>query len=227
MNCELSLRLQTCLDALHPLQSIADIGTDHAYLPCAGLLRGQLKRAIAADVGVGPLEAAKATISKYNLDDFIETRLGSGLSVIKPGEVEGVIIAGMGGKLITSILEADIPLAKSFNRLILQPNLDANVLRTFLMKNQFEIVDEKIVLDEKKFYEIIVAQPSQTPVVYNELDLEFGPVLRRQSSCKVFEERWQKEYDKNNQIINQLPAHHPRIDALNHRQSLLKEVLKK
>lgn len=227
MNCELSLRLQTCLDALHPLQSIADIGTDHAYLPCAGLLRGQLKRAIAADVGVGPLEAAKATISKYNLDDFIETRLGSGLSVIKPGEVEGVVIAGMGGKLITSILEADIPLAKSFNRLILQPNLDANVLRTFLMKNQFEIVDEKIVLDEKKFYEIIVAQPSQTPVVYNELDLEFGPVLRRQSSCKVFEERWQKEYDKNNQIINQLPAHHPRIDALNHRQSLLKEVLKK
>lgn len=227
MNCELSLRLQTCLDALHPLQSIADIGTDHAYLPCAGLLRGQLKRAIAADVGVGPLEAAKATISKYNLDDLIETRLGSGLSVIKPGEVEGVVIAGMGGKLITSILEADIPLAKSFNRLILQPNLDANVLRTFLMKNQFEIVDEKIVLDEKKFYEIIVAQPSQTPVVYNELDLEFGPVLRRQSSCKVFEERWQKEYDKNNQIINQLPAHHPRIDALNHRQSLLKEVLKK
>ncbi len=227
MNCELSLRLQTCLDALHPLQSIADIGTDHAYLPCAGLLRGQLKRAIAADVGVGPLEAAKATISKYNLDDLIEARLGSGLSVIKPGEVEGVVIAGMGGKLITSILEADIPLAKSFNRLILQPNLDANVLRTFLMKNQFEIVDEKIVLDEKKFYEIIVAQPSQTPVVYNELDLEFGPVLRRQSSCKVFEERWQKEYDKNNQIINQLPAHHPRIDALNHRQSLLKEVLKK
>ena len=182
MNCELSLRLQTCLDALHPLQSIADIGTDHAYLPCAGLLRGQLKRAIAADVGVGPLEAAKATISKYNLDDLIETRLGSGLSVIKPGEVEGVVIAGMGGKLITSILEADIPLAKSFNRLILQPNLDANVLRTFLMKNQFEIVDEKIVLDEKKFYEIIVVQPSQTPVVYNELDLEFGPVLRRQSS---------------------------------------------
>lgn len=227
MNCELSLRLQTCLDALHPLQSIADIGTDHAYLPCAGLLRGQLKRAIAADVGVGPLEAAKATISKYNLDDLIEARLGSGLSVIKPGEVEGVVIAGMGGKLITSILEADIPLAKSFNRLILQPNLDANVLRTFLMKNQFEIVDEKIVLDEKKFYEIIVAQPSQTPVVYNELDLEFGPVLRRQSSCKVFEERWQKEYDKNNQIINQLPAHHPRTDALNHRQSLLKEVLKK
>ncbi len=227
MNCELSLRLQTCLDALHPLQSIADIGTDHAYLPCVGLLRGQLKRAIAADVGVGPLEAAKATISKYNLDDLIETRLGSGLSVIKPGEVEGVVIAGMGGKLITSILEADIPLAKSFNRLILQPNLDANVLRTFLMKNQFEIVDEKIVLDEKKFYEIIVAQQSQTPVVYNELDLEFGPVLRRQSSCKVFEERWQKEYDKNNQIINQLPAHHPRIDALNHRQSLLKEVLKK
>lgn len=121
MNCELSLRLQTCLDALHPLQSIADIGTDHAYLPCAGLLRGQLKRAIAADVGVGPLEAAKATISKYNLDDLIEARLGSGLSVIKPGEVEGVVIAGMGGKLITSILEADIPLAKSFNRLILQP----------------------------------------------------------------------------------------------------------
>lgn len=226
MNCELSLRLQTCLDALQPLQTIADIGTDHAYLPCAGVLKGQFKKAIAADVGIGPLEAAKTTISKYQLESMIEPRLGSGLTVLKPSEVEGVVIAGMGGKLIASILEADVKLSQSFQRLVLQPNLDANILRTFLMKNQFEIIDEKIVYDEKKFYEVIVARWTREPIHYNELDIEFGPILRLLPSCDVFQEKWQKEFNKNEEIIKQLPINHHRIKTLNNRQSLLKEVLK-
>ena len=197
MNCELSLRLQTCLDALQPLQTIADIGTDHAYLPCAGVLKGQFKKAIAADVGIGPLEAAKTTISKYQLESMIEPRL-----------------------------ELDVKLSQSFQRLVLQPNLDANILRTFLMKNQFEIIDEKIVYDEKKFYEVIVARWTREPIHYNELDIEFGPILRRLPSCDVFQEKWQKEFNKNEEIIKQLPINHHRIKTLNNRQSLLKEVLK-
>ena len=92
MSYELSTRLQTCLDALKPLQTIADIGTDHAYLPCVGMLDNQLTYAIAADIGVGPLESAKVTIKRYGLEAKIETRLGGGLSILAPSEVEGVVV---------------------------------------------------------------------------------------------------------------------------------------
>ena len=186
MNYDLSLRLQTCLNALAPLQTVADVGTDHAYLPCVGILNGQLKKAIAADIGVGPLEAAKTTIARYNLNEKIETRLGPGLTVLNPSEVEGVVIAGMGGKLIVSILEDNISLSQSFQRLVLQPNIDANLLRAWLAAHQFEIIDEKIVLDEGKFYEIIVAKPVEELVPYSELDIEFGPILRLNKEHDVF-----------------------------------------
>ncbi|MDE5976962.1 MAG: class I SAM-dependent methyltransferase [Turicibacter sp.] len=225
MSYDLSLRLQTCLNALAPLQIIADIGTDHAYLPCVGILNGQLKQAIAGDIGEGPLEAAKTTISKYHLNDKIEMRLGPGLSVLNPSEVEGVVIAGMGGKLIVSILEDNISLSQSFQRLVLQPNIDANLLRNWLVHHQFKIVDEKIVLDEGKFYEVIVAKPTDEEVHYNKLDLEFGPILRLQKENKVFHAKWSKEFAKNESILKQLPKNHPRLESLKQRQELLKEVL--
>lgn len=225
MNYDLSLRLQTCLDALTPLQTVADVGTDHAYLPCVGILNGKFKKAIAADIGVGPLEAAKATIARYKLNEQIETRLGPGLTVLNPSEVEGVVIAGMGGKLILSILEDNVPLSQSFERLVLQPNIDANLLRAWLAHHQFKIIDEKIVLDEGKFYEIIVASPVQESITYSELDIEFGPILRLNKENDVFHAKWSKEFAKNESIIEQLPVDHPRIETLKQRQSLLKEVL--
>ena len=225
MNYDLSLRLQTCLDALTPLQTVADVGTDHAYLPCVGILNGKIKKAIAADIGVGPLEAAKATIARYHLNEQIETRLGPGLTVLKPSEVEGVVIAGMGGKLIVSILEDNVSLSRSFKRLVLQPNIDSNLLREWLANHQFEIIDEKIVLDEGKFYEIIVATPSTDSIHYNQLDIEFGPILRLNKENKVFHAKWMKEFAKNESIIEQLPDNHPRVESLKQRQEILKEVL--
>ncbi|WP_235070021.1 class I SAM-dependent methyltransferase [Turicibacter sp. TJ11] len=225
MNYELSLRLQTCLNALTPLQTVADVGTDHAYLPCVGILNGKLKKAIAADIGKGPLEAAKTTIQRYGLTEQIETRLGPGLTVLHPSEVEGVVIAGMGGKLIVSILEENLLLTRSFERLVLQPNIDANVLRDWLSQHQFNIIDEKIVLDEGKFYEIIVAVPVEHSMNYNELDIEFGPVLRLDQTNEIFHAKWSKEFMKNQSIIEQLPTDHPRVESLKQRQALLKEVL--
>ncbi len=225
MNYALSLRLQTCLDALIPLQTVADVGTDHAYLPCVGILNGKLKKAIAADIGVGPLEAAKTTIARYELNEQIETRLGPGLTVLNPSEVEGVVIAGMGGKLIISILEDNVSLSQSFERLVLQPNIDANLLRAWLANHQFKIIDEKIILDEGKFYEIIVASPVQESIAYSKLDIEFGPILRLNKENDVFHAKWSKEFAKNESIIEQLPVDHPRIETLKQRQALLKEVL--
>lgn len=225
MSYELSTRLQTCLDAVAPLKTIADIGTDHAYLPCVGMMENKLSYAIAADIGVGPLESAKATIKRYELNTNIETRLGSGLSILKPNEVEAVVVAGMGGKLIVSILEESIELTRSFKRLILQPNIDANLVRTWLSQYHFKIINEKIVLDEGKFYEIIVAEPTNQDQNYTKLDLEFGPVLRREKDNDIFKAKWSKELAKNQEILNQLPEGHPRIEAIMVRQTLLNEVL--
>ena len=169
--------------------------------------------------------AAKTTIARYNLNEKIETRLGPGLTVLNPSEVEGVVIAGMGGKLIVSILEDNISLSQSFQRLVLQPNIDANLLRAWLAAHQFEIIDEKIVLDEGKFYEIIVAKPVEELVPYSELDIEFGPILRLNKEHDVFHAKWSKEFAKNESIIHQLPVNHPRLESLKQRQALLKEVL--
>ncbi len=224
MSYELSTRLRTCLEALAPLKTIADIGTDHAYLPCVGMMENKIAYAIAADIGVGPLESAKATIKRYGLSHKIETRLGGGFSILKPHEVEGVVVAGMGGKLIVSILEENVDLTRSFDRLVLQPNIDANLVRQWLANRQFDIINEEIMLDEGKFYEVIVAQPTTQAVCYNELDLEFGPILRVKANDE-FIAKWRKEYNKNQEILNQLPVGHPRIEVINARQALLNEVL--
>lgn len=224
MSYELSDRLQSCLAFVAPYKTVADIGTDHGYLPCVGILNNLLDYAIAADIGVGPLQAAKQQIARYGLEDKIETRLGGGVSVLQPNEVDAVVIAGMGGKLILSILDDNIALTASFKKIILQPNIDGNLLRRWLSTHQFEIVNEKIILEDGKFYEIIVSQPKSDDIVLNELDIEFGPFLRKEKN-EVFMAKWQKEYLKNVEIINQLPANHPRIESLEQRQILLREVL--
>ncbi len=220
----LSKRLTACLEAVSPYKIIADVGTDHAYLPCMGILSKRLTKAIAADIGVGPLNAAKQQINRYHLTDEIETRLGSGISVLAPNEVEAVVIAGMGGKLITSILMDNMTLTQSFKRLVLQPNIDADLVRRCLNEYQFEIIDEVIIHEDEKFYEVIVAQPCEQPQKLSELDLLFGPFLRQEQS-DVFKAKWQKEVKKNNEILTQLSIDHPRAVTILNRQRVLEEVL--
>jgi len=225
MNKGLSLRLQACLDALYPLQIVADIGTDHAYLPCVGILNNQLTKAIAVDIGVGPLERAMTTVKRYQLQDQIELRMGSGLTVLSPEEVEGVVISGMGGKLIYSILEENVFLTKTFKRLVLQPNIEAHLVRTWLANHQYKITDERMILEDDKFYEIVVAELASNPIAYTALDLQFGPILRQKSDEEIFIAKWQKNLIKIEQIITQLPVNHPRIKNLTEYRQQIKEVL--
>ena len=224
MNITLSKRLTACLQAVKPYLVIADIGTDHGYLPCAGILNQQLTHAIAADVASGPLQAAQSQVDRYALQETIETRLGSGLSVLQPGEVEAVVIAGMGGKLIVSLLQANMMLTRSFKRLVLQPNIDAALIRECLLQNQFELVSEMMVLEDEKFYEVIVAEPRGKKCELDELDVAFGPFLRREKS-EVFVARWEKELHKNALILTQLEVNHPRALEIKKRQARLKEAL--
>lgn len=136
---------------------LADIGTDHAYLPIYLMQRGICERVIAADINESPLAVAAQNINKANLQDKIALRLGSGLSVLAPDEVDDIVIAGMGGELIANLL-ADAPFIRSSQyRLILQPMSRPEKLREFLLANGFAIENEEIIRQGDKLYNVMQA----------------------------------------------------------------------
>lgn len=134
---------------------VADIGTDHGYIPVYLLNKGKIPFAILADVNKGPLENARKEVRHNNLTDKTELRLGSGIEVLKKGEVDEVIIAGMGGILISELLEANKEVAHSVDKLILQPMQAQEELRKYLLSNGYEILDEVLVKEDFRIYEII------------------------------------------------------------------------
>ncbi len=155
----LSARLQVIFDLVPMGALVADIGTDHAYLPIALSKSGKAKSIIACDVNSAPLSKAKKNITQHGISN-IETRLGDGLSPIKYGEANTVVIAGMGGEVIKGILSA-CPYAKSSDILfLLQPMTAAEVLRMYLMDNGFDIETEIALTDNSKVYSVMAVRYS-------------------------------------------------------------------
>ena len=170
-------RLEMIGSLVLPGTVLADIGTDHAYLPVYLLEKKKIEKAIAGDIAEGPCQAAAATVAMYNKKQQIEIRLGSGLSVLKPGEAACITIAGMGGSTMIDILSADMNVAISAKRLILQPQTGAPGLRKWLLANGWDIVQEELVWEHKHLYEIIVAERASSLKKYREAELEIGPLL--------------------------------------------------
>ena len=135
-------------------KTVADIGTDHAYIPIYLIQNNLSERVIASDVRTGPVNIARDNIEKNGLSDKIEVRLGSGLSVLKDGEADTVIIAGMGGQLISEIIDADSEIARS-SKLVLQPMNAQYELRKYLLENNFKITNEDIAVEGFKVYNIM------------------------------------------------------------------------
>ena len=157
---------------------VADIGTDHGYIPVYLLNQGKVPYAILADVNKGPLENARGEVRHNKLLDKVDLRLGSGIEVLEKGEVDEVIIAGMGGILISGLLEAKLEVAHSVDKLILQPMQAQNELRKYLLNNGFEILDEVLVKEDFRIYEIIIAKyTGKNTVVSDEIYYEVGTKL--------------------------------------------------
>lgn len=172
-------RLETIAGLVPSHCVLADIGTDHAYLPVWLLEQGKIDRAIAGDIAEGPCQAARNTVAMHNLDSQVDVRLGSGLSVLAPGEAGCIAIAGMGAATIISILEADIETAKSAQLLVLQPMAGVAALRAWLIGKGWQLVAEELVDDEPHFYEIIAAKRGHA-ALGDEAELVVGPVLLAQ-----------------------------------------------
>lgn len=151
---ELSKRLTWIAEKISNVGVVADIGTDHGYIPIYLVKNNIAKKAIASDVNKDPLNKAKINASLEGVIDKIDLRLGSGLKPLKNKEVEVVLIAGMGGNLIRDILEEDLNKVKNLEYLLLQPAQNPEVLREYLYNSDYEIIDEDICLDEDKYYEI-------------------------------------------------------------------------
>lgn len=163
---ELSPRLQTIAQQVPQGARLADIGTDHGYLPVWLLLNGQIQWAIAADLREAPLNRAKSTAQRFKQMDHISFRLCDGLSGIETNEADTVVIAGMGGDTISSILQA-ASWTKQNTLLLLQPMTGAPKLRQWLQSSGYAILQERIAREGEKFYSIwsVVggAMPPLTP----------------------------------------------------------------
>lgn len=190
--------------------SIADIGTDHGYLPYSLLSEGNIKKAILSDINIGPLDNSKNTFKDSELNSNVEFRLGSGIDSIEYSEVDFVFVAGMGGGLIKSILSANLEKSHSYKGFFLQPQTEQDVLRGWLLENDFHIVNDLYTFEDNKFYEalyvisnrnenaIILTQATEDFKVYRLTnDLEFGYSIQAKS-LKCYREfliNKQKKYE--------------------------------
>lgn len=167
---ELSPRLALCAGLVRENRPVCDVGTDHAYLPIWLIKSGKTPRAVAADVNEGPLNAAKANAEKYCVGDVLALRLSNGLREISPEEADDVVIAGMGGELILSIIEEADWLRDKSKRLVLQPMSAADVLRTGLKGLGFNVLEEYAVEDSGKVYTAFsaeyIGEESETDELY-------------------------------------------------------------
>lgn len=209
MNHEkLSLRLQRV--ALHiPNGSIlADIGSDHAYLPCYAIKNNLCSKAIAGEVVEGPYQSALKQVKETGLQAMIDVRKGDGLDVLEVDEATSVTIAGMGGTLIASILEKGKNKLGKVERLILQPNVGSQNVRIWLMDNDWELKDEEILEEDGKIYEILIAESGEPLKPYEnqrDLNIQFGPFLLKQHDS-VFVKKWTQEKIHFEKIIEQMDA---------------------
>lgn len=177
MNLILKGRLKLIADKVPECNVVADIGTDHAYLPVYLIQNGICKKAIASDVRTGPVQVAKRNIGRYKMDDKVETRMGSGLSTIEEGEADTVIIAGMGGTLLAELLDKDAQKTYKVQALVLQPMNDLDVVRKWLYDHGFDIYDEELAAEGPKIYCVITAKYDGRKKEYGSFQLHVGQRL--------------------------------------------------
>ncbi|MCI7412689.1 tRNA (adenine(22)-N(1))-methyltransferase [Hornefia butyriciproducens] len=159
---KLSERLQTIADEIRTGETMADIGTDHGFLPIYLKQSGICPKVILTDVSRGSLNKAMRDCRIYGPEEEFDLRIGDGLSVLRPGEVDNIVIAGMGGILITEILGADPQLSRSFGTYILQPRNNLGRLRFWLAENGYERIREHIVREGRFLPVIMTVRPGET-----------------------------------------------------------------
>ena len=184
----LNKRLAAVAALVRPGSRVADIGTDHAYLPVELVKTGVCESALACDLRKGPLENARAHIAKAGLADRIECRLGDGLSPVKAGEADELVLAGMGGETIAAILAACPFLCDPTLRIIAQPMSHPEDLRRFLFDNGFAILTEQAVAEDNKLYLVLCAEYAGGNTLATDADCYVGR-LTPSAAAKAYQQK--------------------------------------
>ncbi|WP_210365962.1 tRNA (adenine(22)-N(1))-methyltransferase TrmK [Bacillus sp. REN3] len=228
MNVErLSNRLEAVANHIPEGASLADIGSDHAYLPCHVVRKGRVPKAVAGEVAEGPFQSALAQVESEGLTGLIDVRKGDGLDVVSPGEVKCITIAGMGGALISSILEQGKTKLEGVERLVLQPNVGSFAVRRWLIENGWELIKEEIIKEDGKIYEILAAEKGDPLAPYKSGRLEegilFGPFLLKEKPG-AFIEKWSQELNNWQRILKQLEGAVQNEETVNRKHEIKKKI---
>lgn len=249
---KLSKRLQTIADRVTNGSRVADIGSDHALLPVYLVQSGKSPSAIAGELNAGPLEAARKQIAAAGLSNAIQARQGDGLSVLSPGEADTVTIAGMGGSLMSDILEAGWTAGRleGVRELVLQPNVGEELVRRWLVRRGYLLRGEAILEEDGRIYEVLHAAAAGAEEaeagnrrLYDAafLPMNFapgegaewlqrmGPYLLR-SEETTLEKKWRLELEKLERIrrqlaLSELEESRKKADALEDEMKRIEEVL--
>ncbi len=187
---KLKPRLKMAADMVRTGSRVADIGTDHAYLPAALILEGKIPSAVAADLRKGPLENAEATVRSYGIADKVQLRLSDGLKFVMPEDADDIVIAGMGGILISEILSACPWIKDSSKRLILQPQSHSEDVRKYLWDNSFKIISEDACFEDGKVYICMCAEYTGKTEGHSEAEILLGKFINRSDECaEAFKEK--------------------------------------
>lgn len=155
----LSDRMQAVVGLVEPCDRIADIGCDHGYVAMELIRRRICSKVIAMDINQGPLEQAKSNIREYGMQEYISTRLSDGVEALAIGEVNGIVCAGMGGRLVINILSQGKEVISQMQQLVLQPQSEICEVRSFLRESGFVIDKEDMVLEDGKYYPMMHVVP--------------------------------------------------------------------
>lgn len=224
---EISKRLKVLASYVQSDNKVGDIGTDHGYLPIYLLESKRVSAIIASDLNQGPLDNAKSEIEKSDYLEQIDLRLGSGLDPYEPGEIDTIIIAGMGGNLIKQILEKGKSHHPYLNNLILQPMKGTIKLREWLLNNGYRIQDETLLKENNIFYEVIYAVKGESQE-YTQKELELGFNLLKSGDDTSIEYITNK-IKKIEAIVNEISEHggsssHRDLERLKSRLEFYREV---
>ena len=209
---------------------LADVGTDHGYIPIALMEMNKIRGAIAMDINEGPLARAKEHIVSAGLEEYIQTRLSDGVQALRVQEEDSILISGMGGELVVHILGEGEEVCAAAAELILQPQSEIRKVRQFLREHKYKIVDEDMVCEDGKYYPMMRVIPVESDESWSKMDEEsriacdiYGPLLLRNGN-PVLRRFLVRQHRQLTELLQKLGQQKP-TEAIGRRISELKEEL--
>lgn len=225
---KISKRLCTAASMICDGNRLADVGTDHGYVPIYLLQQKRIPSAIAMDINRGPLERAKEHIRLYQLEEYIQTRLSDGVEALLPGEADSILIAGMGGGLVIHILEDGEAICHEVKELVLQPQSELYRVRQFLDEQGYVVDAEEMVLEDGKYYPMMRVHYDANTLGLTEgkkqVEYQYGEKLLEMRHPVLLEYlHWEKEIQE--QILHKLKGQ-PQTEQIAERVREVEEILR-